>query len=173
MYRDPHQYLTHIPRIFRALGAGSFAARADRGVHQPPSRTGVAYDKPRLAKAFGHAEAPFGPARTQARSRRDIREELRRRGLLRPEPIEARQQRRIRFTGKPAPRDVHYEQQQHEKAALRQDSLECPALARMTLQYETDQEKQKIRTKPTLNSSYIALRPHMAVLGLGTEGSFP
>jgi GNAT superfamily N-acetyltransferase len=28
MYRDPHQYLTHIPRIFRALGAGSFAARA-------------------------------------------------------------------------------------------------------------------------------------------------
>jgi putative DNA primase/helicase len=48
---------------------------------------------------------------------RDIREELRRRRLLRPEPIEARQQPRIRFTGKPAPRDVHYEEQQHEKAA--------------------------------------------------------
>jgi hypothetical protein len=40
---------------------------------------------------------------------RDIREELRRRRLLRPEPIEARQQPRIRFTGKPAPRDVHHE----------------------------------------------------------------
>jgi hypothetical protein len=42
----------------------------------------------------------------------------------------------------------------------------------MTLQHETDQKNQKIRTNPILNSSYIALRPRMAALGLGTEGSF-
>jgi GNAT superfamily N-acetyltransferase len=28
MYDDPHQYLLHIPRLFRALGAGSFEAGA-------------------------------------------------------------------------------------------------------------------------------------------------
>jgi hypothetical protein len=28
MYNDPHQYLVHIPRLFRALGASSFEARA-------------------------------------------------------------------------------------------------------------------------------------------------
>jgi hypothetical protein len=28
MYDDPHQYLLHVPRLFRALGASSFAAGA-------------------------------------------------------------------------------------------------------------------------------------------------
>ena len=28
MYDDPHQYLLQIPRLFRALGASSFKARA-------------------------------------------------------------------------------------------------------------------------------------------------
>jgi GNAT superfamily N-acetyltransferase len=28
MYRDPHQYLLHIPRLFRALGTSSFEAEA-------------------------------------------------------------------------------------------------------------------------------------------------
>src|SRR5215475_8542593 len=28
MYDDPHQYLLHIPRLFRALGTNSFKARA-------------------------------------------------------------------------------------------------------------------------------------------------
>jgi hypothetical protein len=28
MYDDPHQYLLHIPRLFRALGTSSFAAGA-------------------------------------------------------------------------------------------------------------------------------------------------
>src|SRR5215469_18654292 len=28
MYDDPHQYLLHIPRLFRALGTSSFEARA-------------------------------------------------------------------------------------------------------------------------------------------------
>ena len=28
MYVDPHQYLLHIPRLFRVLGANSFEARA-------------------------------------------------------------------------------------------------------------------------------------------------
>ena len=39
MYRSPDQYLRHIPRLFRALGAGSFEAGA---VHRSPNGAGVA-----------------------------------------------------------------------------------------------------------------------------------
>jgi hypothetical protein len=39
MYRSPDQYLLHIPRLFRALGAGSFEAGA---VHRSPNGAGVA-----------------------------------------------------------------------------------------------------------------------------------
>jgi GNAT superfamily N-acetyltransferase len=31
MYDEPHQYLLHIPRLFRALGTSSFATRAAQG----------------------------------------------------------------------------------------------------------------------------------------------
>ena len=39
IYRSPDQYLRHIPRLFRALGAGSFEAGA---VHRSPNGAGVA-----------------------------------------------------------------------------------------------------------------------------------
>jgi GNAT superfamily N-acetyltransferase len=39
MYRSPDQYLRQIPRLFRALGAGSFEAGA---VHRSPNGAGVA-----------------------------------------------------------------------------------------------------------------------------------
>ena len=39
MYRSQDQYLLHIPRLFRALGAGSFEAGA---VHRSPNGAGVA-----------------------------------------------------------------------------------------------------------------------------------
>jgi hypothetical protein len=54
MYDDPHQYLLHIPRLFRALGASSFEAGAAH-------RTGVA-----SASRFGFHRA-FTPMTARLR----------------------------------------------------------------------------------------------------------
>ena len=41
MYDDPHQYLLHIPRLFRALGTSSFEAQAaQRTIGASASRFG-------------------------------------------------------------------------------------------------------------------------------------